>query len=194
MYPNQPSIEMNVTKRTDVLCGTSRPGHFEGVVMVLTKLFNIVNPDKVYFGSKDAQQVAVVDALIKDLNFNIKLIPVSTIREADGLALSSRNVHLNPYERDEAAHIYQSLLKGQRYIMDNADWKRNEVINITKSYLSEHTTGKIDYVDCLSFPNLNKDIESKHDIIIAVAVYYEKARLIDNLILDSSGAIKYGSE
>lgn len=194
MYPNELSIEMNVVKRTNVLCGSSRPGHFEGVVTVLTKLFNIVQPDQVYFGSKDAQQVAVVDALIHDLNFDIRLNPVSTVREKDGLALSSRNVNLTTSERTEAPEIFQSLLKGQEYILNNPNWERHQVIEIIKNYLDEHTTGKVDYVDCLSFPNLLDDIDKNHDIIIAVAIYYQKARLIDNLILNHNGFIKYGSE
>ncbi|SEP67030.1 pantoate--beta-alanine ligase [Piscibacillus halophilus] len=194
MYPEDQSIELNVVRRTDVLCGKSRPGHFEGVVTVLSKLFNIIQPNQVYFGSKDAQQVAVVDALIQDLNFDIQLNPVSTVREADGLALSSRNVNLESFEREEAHHLFKSLLKGQDYIKSNQSWERSVVIDIIKKYLNEHTTGKIDYVDCLSFPNLNENIDPNHDIIIAVAIYYKKARLIDNLIMDSTGLIKYGSE
>ncbi|MGM8213952.1 pantoate--beta-alanine ligase [Bacillaceae bacterium W0354] len=194
MYPKPLSIKMDVVNRTDVLCGKSRPGHFEGVVTVLTKLFNIIHPNKTYFGLKDAQQVAVVDALIKDFNYNIELVPVVTVRESDGLALSSRNVNLLPQEREEAKHIYQSLLKGKNLIKNNNHWRRTDVIHEVTHYLSQHITGEIDYVDCLNFPQLSDDINENHDIIIAVAIQYKKARLIDNIILQNSGQLKYGSD
>src|SRR5690625_201396 len=99
MYPNELAIEMKIKDRVDVLCGASRPGHFDGVITVLTKLFHIVQPTHAYFGLKDAQQIAVVDTLINDLNFPITLIGVKTKREKDGLALSSRNVYLSDMER-----------------------------------------------------------------------------------------------
>ena len=99
MYPNELSVTMQVHKRTNVLCGKSRPGHFDGVVTVLTKLFHLVQPNKVYFGKKDAQQVAVVDSLVNDLNFPLQIVAVDTVREHDGLAKSSRNVYLTEEER-----------------------------------------------------------------------------------------------
>lgn len=194
MYPNPLSIKMNVVKRTNVLCGKSRPGHFDGVVTVLTKLFNMTQPTRTYFGLKDAQQVAVVDALIKDFNFNIELIPVPTVREHDGLAMSSRNVNLLPDEREEAPHIYQALLTGKKYIENNKKWSRHEVIQEVTDYLLKHTTGEIDYVECLNFPHLNDDIQPNHDIIVAVAIQYKKARLIDNIILNQSGQFIFRSE
>ncbi|TFB23986.1 pantoate--beta-alanine ligase [Filobacillus milosensis] len=193
MYPGPLAIQMNVVRRTDSLCGVSRPGHFEGVVTVLTKLFNIIQPNDVYFGVKDAQQVAVVDALIEDFNFDINLYPVPTVRETDGLAMSSRNVNLEPKEREEAKYIYQALLYGQQYIQSHK-WTRTDVIHEVKEFLNANITGDIDYIDCLSFPELNDEISENHDIIIAVAVYYKKARLIDNIILNHQGRIKFGSE
>lgn len=192
MYPEPLSIVMTVNERTNVLCGKSRPGHFDGVVTVLTKLFNIIQPTNTYFGLKDAQQVAVVDALIDDFNFNIELKPVPTVREEDGLAMSSRNIHLNDEERLEAKHIYQSLLVGKEYIRTNKNWQRVDVIRKITDYLLHHVTGDIDYVDCLNFPKLNYEINENHDIIIAVAVQYKKARLIDNIILNDKGQFKYG--
>ncbi|RPF55790.1 pantoate--beta-alanine ligase [Aquisalibacillus elongatus] len=194
MYPNPLTINMSIVKRTDVLCGQSRPGHFEGVVMVLSKLFNIVKPNQVYFGIKDAQQVAVVDALIQDLNFDIQLKPVPTKREKDGLAMSSRNVNLEDHERQEASEIYQSLKSVQIFIESSSTWTRQEVIDYVRNYLVKRISGEIDYVDCLSFPELTADISKDDDVIIAVAVYYKRARLIDNIILDCNGKIKYGSE
>ena len=107
---------MKVHKRTDVLCGKSRPGHFDGVVTVLTKLFHLVQPNKVYFGKKDAQQVAVVDGLVNDLNFPLQIVAVDTVREHDGLAKSSRNVYLTEEERAEAPALYHSLQRGVELI------------------------------------------------------------------------------
>ncbi|MDQ0350835.1 pantoate--beta-alanine ligase [Alkalibacillus filiformis] len=193
MYPNPLSIDLSLNQRGDVLCGATRPGHFEGVLMVLTKLFNIVNPNRVYFGLKDAQQVAVVDSLINDFNFNIELVPVPTIRESDGLAMSSRNVNLSTYERQEAYKIYQALLKGQKLIKAS-NWTRQRVLDEVESFLKHTLSGEIDYVDCLTYPELTREITEKHDIIIAVAVKYQNARLIDNIILTPSGDVKYRSE
>ncbi len=118
MYPNEPSVIVTVKDRTDVLCGKSRPGHFDGVATVLTKLFHIALPDRVYFGMKDAQQIAVVDGLINDFNFPIELVPVATVREEDGLAKSSRNVNLLTSERKQAPAIYQSLKQAEKAIQD----------------------------------------------------------------------------
>ncbi|WP_188206000.1 pantoate--beta-alanine ligase [Alkalibacillus aidingensis] len=194
MYPSPLSIEMSLIRRGDVLCGATRPGHFEGVLVVLTKLFHIIGPDQVYFGIKDAQQVAVVDALITDLNFDLKLVPVPTVREPDGLAMSSRNVNLKENERKESPYLYQALLVGASYIQKTDSWTRSRVIDQVKTYLKQHISGKIDYVDCLSYPDLEDDIHGNNDIIIAIAVKYQDARLIDNVILSSSGDIKYRSE
>src|SRR5690625_3136158 len=114
MYPDEMSISMNINKRVNVLCGRSRPGHFNGVVVVLAKLFNIILPDKVYFGMKDAQQVAVVKSLIDDYNFPIDLMGMPTIRETSGLAKSSRNVYLNHAEKKEALWLYKALNVSQQ--------------------------------------------------------------------------------
>lgn len=122
MYPNEPSITMTVQKRTDVLCGKKRPGHFDGVVTVLTKLFHLVAPTNVYFGLKDAQQVAVIDAMIKDFFFDLHLVSVPTVREEDGLAKSSRNVYLSDKERQEAPALYRALKK---------DSQRLKKVNVT---------------------------------------------------------------
>src|SRR5690625_4888411 len=116
MYPEELGIKMSIHKGTNVLCGKSRPGHFDGVITVLTKLFHIVEPTKAYFGLKDAQQFAVVNTLLNELNFPLELVGLPTVREEDGLAKSSRNVYLSPSERDEATSIYSSLQLGQKLI------------------------------------------------------------------------------
>ena len=155
MYPNELSITMQVHKRTDVLCGKSRPGHFDGVVTVLTKLFHLVQPNKVYFGKKDAQQVAVVDSLVNDLNFPLQIVAVDTVREHDGLAKSSRNVYLTEEERAEAPALYRSLNVGVELIKAGED-NPEIVISSIEDMIHDRNIGKIDYVSMLSYPNLEK--------------------------------------
>lgn len=182
MYPSSMSVKMLVQARTNVLCGESRPGHFDGVATVLTKLFHIISPDRVYLGMKDAQQVAVVEGLVKDMNFPVELVPVATVREADGLAKSSRNVYLSASERNQAPILYQSLLRAKDSI-ESGERDKNSVICTMSKMIQEETDGIIDYIEIYSFPDL-KTIETlEGKIIVALAVKFSKARLIDNLIL-----------
>lgn len=182
MYPGTLSVKVIVQDRTDVLCGKSRPGHFDGVATVLTKLFHIVQPDRVYMGMKDAQQVAVVEGLISDFNFPIELIPVDTVREEDGLAKSSRNVHLTPEEREQAPHLYKSLLEAKKLILEG---ERDEVkiVSHMRDYITEKTNADIDYIEIYSFPQLKKLDRLEGRMIIALAVKFSKVRLIDNIVL-----------
>ena len=183
MYPHEPSVTLKVNKRTNVLCGSSRPGHFDGVVTVLTKLFHIVQPDKVYFGKKDAQQVAVVHGLVKDFNFPLEIIAVDTVREEDGLAKSSRNVYLSAEERVQAPTLYQSLQKAVEMIYEG-ETDPDRLISSIEDMIKTKTSGEIDYVSILSYPELEKvDRITENDLIIAIAVKFSKARLIDNIIL-----------
>ncbi|MFZ0447010.1 MAG: pantoate--beta-alanine ligase [Bacillus sp. (in: firmicutes)] len=183
MYPYEPSVTLAVNKRTDVLCGASRPGHFDGVATVLTKLFHIVQPDKVYFGKKDAQQVAVVHGLVTDFNFPLEIITVDTVREEDGLAKSSRNVYLTAQERVQAPILYQSLQKAVGMIHDG-ETVPDRLISSIEDMIRTETSGEIDYVSILSYPQLEKVEQiTENDIIIAIAVKFSKARLIDNIIL-----------
>lgn len=182
MYPSEPSVLVIVTDRTDVLCGRSRPGHFNGVATVLTKLFHITLPDKAYFGLKDAQQVAVVDGLINDFHFPIELVPVETIREEDGLAKSSRNVFLSEKEREEAPTLYKSLLLAKQKIV-SGEREYNQIISSMKTYIQENTTGIIDYIEIYSYPQLKPVTGLEQKLIIALAVKFSKARLIDNIII-----------
>lgn len=188
MYPHRASITMQVGARTNVLCGRSRPGHFDGVVTVLSKFFNIIQPNKVYFGMKDAQQVAVVDSLISDLNFPIDLIGLPTIREESGLAKSSRNVRLSEEELLEAQWLYQALVNGQQLVINGVK-DSNKIISEVTQTIDEHTNGKIDYVELLSYPALQKVTTVDEQVILAVAVNFKQARLIDNLIFDKNGQI-----
>lgn len=180
MYPVDLSTKINVTKRVNVLCGKSREGHFDGVATVLMKLFNIIMPDRAYFGLKDAQQVAVVDGLIHDYNIPVELVPVRTVREEDGLAKSSRNVYLTEQERKEAPELYKSLQNAVKRILDgekSLDKVKTDIITA----IHEKTSGIIDYVEIYSYPDLVELKELNGKMIIALAVKFSKARLIDNI-------------
>ncbi|WP_223593444.1 pantoate--beta-alanine ligase [Neobacillus bataviensis] len=183
MYPGSPSVKVVVQERTDVLCGKSRPGHFDGVATVITKLFNIMMPTRAYFGIKDAQQVAVIDGLISDFNFPIELVPVDIVREQDGLAKSSRNVNLLPEDRLQATVLYESLQAAKEAIFHG---ERNPVtlVSLIKEMITSESKGEIDYVDIFSYPELQPLEELNGRIIIALAVKFTKVRLIDNLIID----------
>ncbi|MEN1969374.1 pantoate--beta-alanine ligase [Lentibacillus sp. N15] len=183
MYPEKPLISMSIDKRADVLCGRSRPGHFAGVLTVLTKLFHLIHPSRAYFGLKDAQQFAVVDALISDLNFPIQLIGLPTVREMDGLAKSSRNVNLSDSERSEAVALYQALQAGRQLAVDG---EKNPAIIVEEvmNRIEQETSGSIDYVELLSYPALKPVSKVDQRVILAVALQFTKARLIDNLIWD----------
>ncbi|MET3318071.1 UNVERIFIED_ORG: pantoate--beta-alanine ligase [Peribacillus simplex] len=182
MYGEEPSVKVVVQSRTECLCGRQRPGHFDGVATVLTKFFNIILPDRAYFGKKDAQQVAVIDGLIQDFNFPIKLVAVDTVREEDGLAKSSRNVYLLDDERIEAKELYQSLLKAMEAI-NTGERNPNTITALVREHVEAHTNGKIDYIEVYQYPEL-KPIETlSGNIIIAMAVKFKHARLIDNITL-----------
>ncbi|WP_353855444.1 pantoate--beta-alanine ligase [Bacillus sp. Bos-x628] len=180
MYKEKPSVTVSVQKRTDVLCGKKRPGHFDGVATVLTKLFHLVEPTKVYFGLKDAQQVAVIDAMMEDFFFDIQLVSVPTVREEDGLAKSSRNVYLSEAERQEAPTLFQALKRGQTAV-ENGERDPKRVHQLIEKELLK-TSGEIDYIGIYSYPHLEPLQSLAGQVIIAIAVKFSKARLIDNVI------------
>ncbi|MBD7964734.1 pantoate--beta-alanine ligase [Fictibacillus norfolkensis] len=182
MYPQESVVTVSVNKRVDALCGESRVGHFDGVATVLTKLFHIVSPDFAYFGLKDAQQVAVIEGLVEDFNFPIKVIGCETKREADGLAMSSRNVYLSDSERQEAVHLSESLIRAKKWLLEGESGETEQKMI---KYLEEHTSGIVDYCKILSYPELLPPTPESKKLIIAVAVKFSKARLIDNVILDN---------
>jgi pantoate--beta-alanine ligase len=183
MYKDSFSFEVKVVNKVDVLCGKKREGHFDGVATVLIKLFNITQANRVYFGMKDAQQVAIVDSLIEDFNFPIELVPVSTVREEDGLAKSSRNVYLTEQERKEAPRIYEALKSAVSYVL-NGEKNTKTIQKSVEEHISKYTSGVIDYVEVLSYPELQAVQELSGKTIIAVAVKFTKARLIDNITFD----------
>ena len=188
MYPKELGIKLIVEEGTNVLCGRSRPGHFDGVGTVLTKLFHIIQPTKSYFGLKDAQQFAIVHHLVEQLNFPLRVIGLPTVRETDGLAKSSRNVNLSPKERQEATVLYKSLQYAKNLIVDgmkNSDIIKKEV----KKIVENESNGKIDYIEVLNYPNLESIEMISEQVIIAVAVQFSQARLIDNIILRPDGQL-----
>ncbi|WP_443029707.1 pantoate--beta-alanine ligase [Sporolactobacillus sp. KGMB 08714] len=190
VYPNGTAVTVTVHEKTDVLCGKSRPGHFDGVATVLTKLFNIVQPDTVYFGMKDAQQVAVVGSLIRAFHFPIKLIPCPIIREADGLARSSRNVRLNADERKEAVELSRGLQQGMK-ALKQGERDFEKIAEAVRLYYRDHLKlAEIDYVDVLNYPDLKRNgVVLSGPFIIASAVRYSRARLIDN-VTGNTAALK----
>ncbi|MEH7482010.1 pantoate--beta-alanine ligase [Neobacillus drentensis] len=181
MYPNEPSVKVNVRDRTDVLCGKSRPGHFDGVATVITKLFNIIMPTRAYFGKKDAQQVAVLEGLVSDFNIPVELIAVDIVRENDGLAKSSRNANLLPKERQEAPVLYHSLQAAVAAI-NEGERSPAKLISMISEMITNESTGTIDYVQIYSYPQLKQLEKLEGTIIIALAVKFTKVRLIDNYI------------
>lgn len=168
---------------TKELCGKSRPIHFNGVCTVVSKLFHIVTPDKAYFGEKDAQQLAVIKRMVRDLNFDIEIVGCPIIREEDGLAKSSRNTYLNEEERKAAVILNQSLRLGKEMIAQGEKDAAKVKAAIVKK-LETQSLAKIDYVEIVDFNTIEPISEIKGEVLTAIAVYIGKTRLIDNFILN----------
>lgn len=178
-YDTYVEVVGDITKR---LCGESRPGHFKGVTTVVLKLFNIVTPDKAYFGQKDAQQVAVINKMVKDLNLDLEIVPCPIVRESDGLALSSRNTYLNEDERKSAVILSKSLFEAKELINNGEKDSKKLKSLITNRIESENAI--IDYVSIVD-SNTLEDIEILNgDVLIALAVKIGKTRLIDNVRME----------
>ncbi|GGG93976.1 pantoate--beta-alanine ligase [Staphylococcus pragensis] len=184
MYPNEISVTLKVGRLAEVLEGAQRPGHFDGVVTVVNKLFNIVRPDKAYFGKKDAQQLAIIEKMVEDFNHQIEIIGIDIVREEDGLARSSRNVYLTENERQEAVHLSKSL-KLAKSLYEEGERRSNKIVGAIKTYLAENTSSHIDEVAIYSYPELEVVTDIEGQIFISLAVKFSKARLIDNIILGS---------
>jgi pantoate--beta-alanine ligase len=183
MYPEGFNTWVEVNKVTDRLEGAVRPGHFRGVATVVAKLFNIVEPARAYFGQKDAQQCVVVKKMIADLNLNLEMIIVPTVREPDGLAMSSRNVYLSPEERSQAPVLYKALStarvrwsEGER----DANILRAAMIELIK----QKPLGKIEYISIANALTLGELEKAEPPSVISLAVKFGKTRLIDNILLE----------
>lgn len=182
MYPGHFTSFIDTTETTELLCGAVRPIHFRGVCTVVGKLFNIVCPDRAYFGQKDAQQLATIRRFVRDLNFPVEIIPCPIIREEDGLAKSSRNTYLSPEERKAALILSKSLRLGKEAI-ENGEDNPQRVINIIKENLSTEPLARIDYVEIVDFENIQRVEKIEGETLVAIAVYIGKTRLIDNFII-----------
>ncbi|MCC2683806.1 MAG: pantoate--beta-alanine ligase [Paenibacillaceae bacterium] len=185
MYPTPMRTKVSVSEVSERLCGASRPGHFDGVAAVVLKLFNIVQPDHAYFGLKDAQQVAVIEQMVHDLNVPVKIVPCPTLRESDGLAMSSRNVYLSPEERSQAPILNRALAEAEE-ALQNGEVRPEQLRQLVANRISEASLSDIDYVEVMQYPSLtplDPQVTPKQ-LIVAVAVRFGKTRLIDNRILD----------
>ena len=174
---------INMTGLPNALCGLTRPIHFKGVCTVVGKLFNIVTPDRAYFGQKDAQQLAIIMRMVKDLNFDIEIVGCPIIREADGLAKSSRNIYLTPEERKAAVVLSKAVKLGQDMI---ADGERDaaKIVGEMKKLISAEPLATIDYVEMVNMDTMQSIEKAEGHVLCAMAVKFGKARLIDNFIAE----------
>ena len=183
MYPGGFSTYVEVLNLTEGLCGAKRPGHFRGVTTVVAKLLNIVMPDKAYFGKKDYQQLKVIERMVKDLNFPVKIVGCPIVREPDGLAMSSRNVYLSLEERKAATILYRSLLLAKEYY-EKGGRDAEELKEKIVSFISaEPLVKKIDYVEIVDGETLNPVEKLYPGVLVALAVFVGNARLIDNWVV-----------
>ena len=183
MYPGENLTWVNVEKLTERLCGQFRPGHFSGVTTVCAKLFNIVAPDIAFFGQKDAQQAIVIKRMVADFNMPLKIVVCPTVRQADGLAVSSRNQYLTESQKKNAPLIYKSLQKCQKLIADGvADSKT--IINQMRKILQQAPSIKIEYISIVDADTLQELKKITGKVLTAVAVKIGSTRLIDNILVD----------
>lgn len=182
MYFDDFCTYIDMSGLTEGLCGKTRPTHFRGVCTVVGKLFNIVEPDRAYFGQKDAQQLAVIRRMVRDLNFNLEIVGCPIIREADGLAKSSRNTYLSPEERQAAVILHKGLEKGEELVR-GGEKSAAVVKKAIRDIIESEPLARIDYVDIVDFDNIQEIDTLGDSVLAAVAVYIGKTRLIDNFIV-----------
>jgi len=183
MYPKENLTWVNVGKLTEQLCGRFRPGHFSGVTTVCAKLFNIVAPDIAFFGQKDAQQAIVIKRMVADLNMPLKIIVCPTVRQADGLAVSSRNQYLTRQQKKDAPLIYKSLQKCQKLIEDGVTDSKT-IINQMRKILQQAPSIKIEYISIVDADTLQELKKITGKVLTVVAVKIGSTRLIDNILVD----------
>lgn len=183
MYAEDFSSFVDMTGPTDELCGLRRPGHFRGVCTVVSKLFNIVTPDRAYFGQKDAQQLAVIRRMVRDLSFGIEIVGCPIVREEDGLAKSSRNTYLSADERKAAVVISKSLKAGQEMI-EKGETDTAKIIASITAMIESEPLAKIDYIKAVDADSIEPVDTVSGRVLFAAAVYIGKTRLIDNFIAE----------
>lgn len=182
MYPAPPVTSVCVGKLGDSLCGISRPGHFRGVATVLAKLFHIVPADRAFFGQKDAQQVAVIRAMVLELNFPLEIEVCPTVREPDGLAMSSRNAYLSPEERARATVLYRSLERARSLIQSGTSDAARVEAEMRQTILAV-PGAELDYARVVGRDTLEDVAQIQSEVLVAVAVRFGKTRLIDNMMI-----------
>jgi pantoate--beta-alanine ligase len=183
MYPVEQSVWIDVSRLAGVLCGRTRAGHFRGVATVVLKLFNIVEPDWAVFGQKDAQQAVVIRTMVDELDVPVKLALSPTVREGDGLAMSSRNLYLSGEERSRAPWIYRSLLLGFDLVR-RGERDPSRVVRDVRSHMADHGIGDVEYVEVVGARDLAELAAVEGKVILAAAARVGNTRLIDNLVLD----------
>ncbi len=183
MYPQDFSSFVDMSTLTGGLCGKTRPIHFRGVCTVVSKLFNIVTPDRAYFGQKDAQQLAVIRHMVSDLSYGIEIVGCPIIREEDGLAKSSRNTYLNPQERQAALCLSRSLRQAKA-LLEGGETSASAVVDSIRTEIGKEPLARIDYVEVVDWKNLEPVETIDGAVLVAMAVYIGKTRLIDNIIFE----------
>ena len=184
MYPNEYATFVNVERITEKMCGASRPGHFRGVTTIVAKLFNLVQPHKAYFGQKDAQQTVVIKRMAEDLNFGVEIVVLPTVREDDGIAMSSRNRYLNQEERQAALVLIESLRMVENLVR-SGQRDAAEINRKMRDMIETEPSARIDYTAIVDADTLAELDTIKGKTLIALAVFIGKTRLIDNVILDA---------
>lgn len=179
MYHDKKAF-VDIEGLSDNLCGAKRPGHFRGVCTVCTKLFNIVGPDRAYFGQKDAQQLAIIKKLVLDLNIPVEIIPVPIVREDDGLAMSSRNTYLSKEERKAALCLSKAIFTGEKMAKEGTSLEK--VLEKMTEIIKTEKLAKIDYISAVDLETIENVENFNQDTLVAIAVYIGKTRLIDNFI------------
>jgi pantoate--beta-alanine ligase len=182
MYPEKAISYVTVEGLSEKLCGRSRPGHFRGVTTVVAKLFHIVEPDLAFFGQKDAAQATIIRRMARDLNFPVEVIVCPIVREADGLAMSSRNAYLNPQERKSALVLYRALKQVQAEF-DQGERSPSRLIGAGKNALAQESGVRLDYLEIVDPETLDSVTKLENTALVAVAAFVGKTRLIDNVVL-----------
>jgi pantoate--beta-alanine ligase len=182
MYPTENATWVEVQRLSERLCGKSRPGHFRGVATVVSKLFHIIEPDVAFFGQKDAAQVAIIRRMVRDLNLPVEIEVCPIVREADGLAMSSRNAYLNPEERKSALVLYRSLQR-TRTMFDAGERRSEKLIAAAKEEFTGEPRARLDYLEIVDPDTLESQSMIRQRALVAVAAFVGTTRLIDNILL-----------
>lgn len=182
MYLDGFSTHVDMDGLTTGLCGKTRPTHFRGVCTVVNKLFNIVAPDRAYFGQKDAQQLSVIRHMVRDLNMDIEIVGCPIVREEDGLAKSSRNTYLSKEERKAALILSKTIFLGQK-LVEEGERSAEVLLSKMRESLAAEPLAKIDYVEAVNALTIENISELKGEVLVAMAVYIGKTRLIDNFLV-----------